>query len=149
MALLPPLSAATAGPRRLAGLQQVQVRLPSMSATATYAVLHAIDGDQEIVKVTFTPDTTDAADNSDYWTFQLQNGGTAGSGTTAMMAAVDTRAVSLDGITAYKAETFTLLDAGKRVLDNEVVKLVVTKAASATTLAGALLTFTIKRATTY
>lgn len=150
MALNPPLSMATAGPRKLSGLQQYSLRVPGITATTSLSIGQAIDGDQDWVSVTFTPDTTVAAHAANYWTFQIQNAGDDGSGSDAMMTAVTTEAASLSGITAQVAETFTISAAGTRVLDGEVVKLVFTKAAAAGDITlGGLVTVTLKRASTY
>jgi hypothetical protein len=98
------------------------------------------------VSLSFVPDVTIAADASNYWTIQAQNAGTDGSGSTAMMTAVTTEAASLNGITAFDAEDFTLTAPSLSI--GEVGKVVFTKAASASDLSG-LLVVTLKRRITY
>ena len=146
MALPAPLSMATNGPRTLGGLVQFAVRLEAVSATDTIPLHYAPDGDSVIASLSFVPDATLAADNSDYWAFQLQNKGTDGTGTTAMMTEVDTRAASLNGLTAFDAEDFTLT--ADSVNDGEVAAIVLTKNGSAADLAGTFI-LTVKRAVTY
>lgn len=136
---------ATTGYKTLGGLVQYAVRLPVISATTSITFAYAVDGDQEVT-LSFVPDVAIAASDTNYWTIQAQNAGSAGSGSTAMMAAVDTRGASLDGLTAFDAEDFTLT--APSLAEGEVGKVVFTKAASAGDLSG-LLVVTTKRRITY
>lgn len=146
MALPAPLSMATNGPRTLGGLVQFAVRLEAQSGTVTIPLHYAVDGDSVIASLSFVPDATLAASNTNYWAFQLQNRGTDGTGTTAMMDSVDTRAASLDGLTALQAEDFTLTS--DSVNDGEVAAIVITIANSPADLSGTFI-LTVKRAVTY
>lgn len=145
MALPPPLSMGTNGPRTLAGLVQYAVSV-NISATALVPVAYAIDGDQVIDRVSFIPDADLAASGTNYWTIQLKNAGTAGTGDAEMMAAVDTRASSLDGLSELDAEDFTLT--ASSVNNGEVAFFDCEKSASPNNLSG-LFVITLKRAVTY
>ena len=146
MALPAPLSMATNGPRTLGGLVQFAVRLEAQDATVTIPLHYAVDGDSVIASLSFVPDATLAASGSNYWAFQLQNKGTDGTGTTAMMTEVDTQAASLDGLTAFDAEDFTLTS--DSVNDGEVAAIVLTRTGTPADLSGTFI-LTVKRAVTY
>lgn len=148
MAFPPPLSRATAGPGRLGGLQQQTISTGTIDGARTFSIAYAVDSDQDLVSVAFITDTTDAADATNYWSFQVQNAGTDGSGSTAMMTAVTTVAADLNGITAQVPENFTLTS--NRLLKGEVAKLVILDpGGSATTLVSGLIIVTLKRISTY
>ena len=146
MALPAPLSMATNGPRTLGGLVQYAVRVLEVDATDTIPLHYAADGDSVIASLSFVPDATLAASDANYWAFQLQNRGTDGTGTTAMMTEVDTRAASLNGLAEFDAEDFTLTS--DSVNDGAVAAIVLTKNGSASDLSGTFF-LTVKRAVTY
>lgn len=145
MALPPPLSRATNGPNRLGGLQQEVVRIVSTSSTTTYTLHVAINGDQVLDNIEYVTDTSLAASGSNYWTVSVVNAGLTGVGATAVTTPVTTVA----GTTAFKKNTLSFASPSVRsVADGEVLKLTLTKAASAGAFRGVLV-LEFRRAVTY
>jgi hypothetical protein len=115
--------------------------LGDLSATASFRVrLPSNVG--TITKISFTPGTTVTANDTDYWTFGVINKGAAGSGTTVIVdataAANSTKATGGSGTTANVKRDLTLTGTGADLIfaAGDVLLITITKAASATAMAG-------------
>jgi len=108
----------------------------SLSATAT-VVLPGWDGcEYDVLGISIVSTTADAQDDTDYWTLDLQDAGSDGTGTTSLFstAPASTTSGALDFSTANVPSEHQC-DADARLGLQYGLKLVMTKAASATTLA--------------
>jgi len=105
--------------------------LGTVSATNEIPLVHADRSDIRIKKVIVLVTTAVAADDNDYWTWDLQNKGTAGTGTTSLFATPPTsKAASLgalDDYVAYELEP----DQNQEIAIGETLSLVLTKAGNA------------------
>lgn len=123
--------------------KEVVIPLETVSATAAFRII-APSFATRLVKARLVVETTVAADNTNFWTFDLVNRGAAGVGTTPMLIASDantTKTTGGSGITGDVARTLSLhgtvgnLDAAA---DN-VLRFTATKAAAAANLVSAWL----------
>lgn len=122
--------------------KEVALNLGSISATSTFR-LRLPSNVGTISKISFVPGTSIAASDTDYWTFGVVNKGAAGSGTTVVVdgtaAANSTKVTGGSALTANVKRDLTLTGTGADLIfaAGDVIEITVTKAASATTIAGA------------
>lgn len=148
MPLHPPLSMATTGPRKLGGLQQYVIPLQAMSATGNFFVGMAIDGDQEINAISYLPVDNIAADPANHWTFEAASWTALGAPNATVVAAVNTSAGGLNGLTLAVPVNFTI--AAGRLLAGETLIFTFTLGGGVANLTeGAALVITTKRCSTY
>jgi hypothetical protein len=125
-------------------------RIGAVTATASHAlILPPYAG--TLIAAKITVDTTHATHNDNHWSFTLVNKGAAGSGTTDMILANGANSTDADStpagaaITAFIARSLSLhgTAANLAFAAGDVVALVATKAASATSLSGLILELTV------
>lgn len=125
-------------------LARVQAQIATVSATtAMWRLIAPCAGSLSLLGINVG--TTITANDTDYWTFDAQYKGAAGTGTTAMLAATDantTKATGGSGLTSNVTRSFTLhgTSANLVVVKNELIIVTATKAASAANLVTPTLT---------
>lgn len=132
-------SGLTHTPQSGAGTQSAEIDAGTVSATSTIEIVVPA-GATTLTGLDFTTNTTVAADDTNFWTEALTNLGLAGSGSTVMLAAADTNTSKATGgnggYTAGvpTAAVLSATPANLTVAAGQVLKLVMTKAASAPNL---------------
>lgn len=123
--------------------KELVVPLGTISAT-TEILIPAPATAGRLVKAVLSVGTTVSTSDTNFWTFELQDRGAAGTGTTAMLLAGDTNTTKLTGgagLTAYVARTLSLhgTAANLDTAADDVLRFVATKTASAADLVRASL----------
>lgn len=130
--------------------QQETLNAGSISATATRQVFRAVKAGT-LQSLYISTATGITANNTDYWTFEVKNKGSAGSGTTDMIlttAVNTTKATGGSGISAYipRALTVHTTPANLSFVAGDLIAVTITKGASATTMDDFVLTFNFQDA---
>lgn len=123
--------------------QQVQLNIGNLAATGDF-IAWVPSKAVTISSISVTTGTTITANDTNYWSFSLQNKAAAGSGTTEILSTTSdantTKATGGSTLTANVDTTFAVNSSNANVAASEALKLTVTKAASATDFDGALVT---------
>lgn len=137
--------AAKYGVHDVPGEHQIQVYIPSQtgSTTDSWPLLVASFGALKLVGASFTPSAEITNNNTNYFSFAIQNAGTDGSGSTAMTSTLSFTVTALGATEpAFVPTAFTVsaTEANLAAAQNEVIKLVRTVAASGLTNPDGILT---------
>ena len=120
--------------------QNLVMNLGTISATTSpLKIVGVFPKNATITAVNLIVNTAITANDTNYWTFALTNKGTAGTGTTVLLAATDANTTKATGgfsMVAYDttAATVTTTATDLNVSQGDVIVLTATKAASAANL---------------
>lgn len=118
--------------------------LGAVTATDEISLFSAERSAARVIACYLLVSTTHAAHDTNYWTFQLQNKGAAGTGTTDLLsAAQSTKITGGTAITKHVAYDITP-NQNQELAIGESLSLVATKVAAATSLDGAVVVCVIR-----